>query len=101
VSVDLRLIASGSGCPDHRSLVAQGTSLHNALMGSLKRYTVWLFNKCGESAGIESIIYTDDKLRMARRTYRQAIKEQPDRPIILCDRALVLARSDRSRPRKP
>jgi hypothetical protein len=87
-------------CRGRGSLVAQGMSLHNAIMGGLKRYTIWLFNRCGESAGIESVIFTDDQLRVARRTYRQAIEEKPDRLIMLCDRSTVLARSDRGKAKK-
>jgi len=68
-------------------------------MGGLKRYTIWLFNRCGESAGIERVIFTDDQLRAARRTYPQAIEEQPDRLIMLCDRSTVLARGDEGRQR--
>jgi hypothetical protein len=75
-------------------------SLHNELMGDLKRYTVWLFKRCGESAGIERVIFTDDKLAGARRAYREAIEEQPDRLIMLCDRSTVLARSDRGKKRQ-
>jgi hypothetical protein len=59
--------------------------LHNAFMGDLKRYTVWLFKKCGE----KRVIFTDDGLRVARRNYRIAIEEHPDRLIMLCDRSIV------------
>jgi hypothetical protein len=82
------------------SAVAKGTSLHTVMMGDLKQYTVWLFKSCGESAGIESVIFTHDKLRTARQLYRQAINELPDRLIMLCDRSIVLARSDRRRAKK-
>ena len=77
-------------------LVAQGTTLQNAKMGGLKRSTIRLFKKCGESAGIGGLS-SDDGLCAVRRTYRQAIEEHPDRLIMLCDRSIVLARSDRAR----
>jgi hypothetical protein len=70
------------------------------MMGSLQRYTVWLFKNGGQSGGIERVIATDDELRLARRTYRQAIEEHPDRLIMLCDRSIVLARSDRGRTKQ-
>ena len=64
-------------------------------MSELKRYTVWLFKSDGESAGIGRVIDTSDDLDALRLSYWQAIIHYSDRLIMLCDRAIVLARSDR------
>ena len=39
---------------------------------------------------------SDDRLDHARALYRRAVIKHPGRLIMLCDRAHVLARSDRS-----
>jgi hypothetical protein len=64
-------------------------------MNELKRYTVWLFKTDAESAGIERVIDTSDDLDALRLSYWQAIIQYSDRLIMVCDRAIVLARSDR------
>ena len=64
-------------------------------MSELKRYTVWLFKSDGESAGIDRVIDTSDDLDALRLSYWRAIIQYSDRLIMLCDRAIVLARSDR------
>lgn len=58
-------------------------------------YSIELFRDGGEGAGIESIIVRHDSLATARALYRAAVLNHPDRLIMLCDRARVLARSDR------
>jgi hypothetical protein len=64
-------------------------------MSELKRYTVWLFKTEGERAGIDRVIDTSDDLGALRLSYWQAIIQYSDRLIMVCDRAIVLARSDR------
>jgi hypothetical protein len=61
-------------------------------MGLAGRYRIEL---CGEGAGIAAIIDSDDRLDVARSIYWRAITNHPNRLVMLCDRARVLARSDR------
>ena len=49
----------------------------------------------GPDAGIEGTITSDDDLTTARRLYRLAYAHNPDRVIMLYDRARIPARSDR------
>jgi hypothetical protein len=66
--------------------------------GTLKerRYWIALFNKGGESAGVERELGRHARLDSARTIYRQMVATYPARLVMLCDRARVLARSDRS-----
>lgn len=59
------------------------------------KYTIGLCLPDGFSAGVEGGIASDDDLTTARALYRQAVASNPDRVVLLCDRARVLARSDR------
>jgi len=59
-------------------------------------YTVELCLPDGFSAGVEGVIASEDDLTTARALYRQAVASNPDREVLLCDRARVLARSDRA-----
>jgi hypothetical protein len=59
------------------------------------KYTIELCRPGGESAGIERVFERQDDLAIARNLYRTIAKEYPDRVVMLCDRARVLARSDR------
>jgi hypothetical protein len=52
-----------------------------------------LFRDGGEGSGIEVMIDSDDRLDAARALYEREI--MPGRLVMLCDRARVLARSDR------
>jgi hypothetical protein len=49
----------------------------------------------GPDAAIEGVITSEDDLTKARALYRLAIAHNPDRVILLRDRARILARSDR------
>ena len=60
-----------------------------------KPYSVELFKEGGEGAGQEEIIDRHDNLTVARAIYRGRVSQYPGRLIMLCDRARVLARSDR------
>jgi hypothetical protein len=59
------------------------------------KYTIELCRPGGFHAGIEGTIASEDNLGVARELYRYAIANNPDRVVLLCDRARVLARSDR------
>jgi hypothetical protein len=61
------------------------------------RYTIVLFRDGGEGAGIECVLDNDDHRDAARALYRQAVVQHPGQLVMLCDRAHVLARSDRSK----
>lgn len=58
------------------------------------KYSVELF-KDGEGAGQEEIVDRHDNLTVARAIYRGRVAQYPGRRVMLCDRARVLARSDR------
>ena len=49
----------------------------------------------GEGAGIKKILVRHDSLTVARALYKVAALNCSERLIMLCDRARVLARSDR------
>jgi hypothetical protein len=59
------------------------------------KYTIELCRPGGEGAGIERVFERQDDLIIARNLYLTIAKEYPDRVVMLCDRARVLARSDR------
>ncbi len=58
-----------------------------------------LFRDGGEGAGIEGVLVRHDSLAVARALYKAAALNQADRLIMLCDRARVLAGSDRPETR--
>ena len=59
------------------------------------KYTIELCRPGGPGAGIEGAIASDDDLTTARPLYRRAVESNPDRVVLLADRARILARSDR------
>jgi len=59
------------------------------------KYSIELFHDGGEGAGIEKILVRHDSLNVARALYKAAALNYSERLIMLCDRARVLARSDR------
>jgi hypothetical protein len=61
------------------------------------RYSIVLFRDGGEGSGIEAVLDSDNHRDAARSLYRQAVAQHPNRLVMLCDRARVLARSDRSK----
>ena len=65
-------------------------------MGLAGRYTIELFKIGGEGAGLECVLDSDDRLDTARALYQRALIKYRGRLVMLCDRARVLARSDRS-----
>jgi hypothetical protein len=59
------------------------------------KYSIELFKEGGEGAGQEEIIDRHDNLTVARAIYRGRVSQYPGRLVMLCDRARILARSDR------
>jgi len=59
------------------------------------KYSIELFRDGGEGAGIEKILVRHDSLNVARALYKVAALNCSERLIMLCDRARVLARTDR------
>jgi hypothetical protein len=59
------------------------------------KYTIELCRPGGFGAGIEGVIASEDNLGAARALYKYAVANNADRVVPLCDRARVLARSDR------
>ena len=59
------------------------------------KYSIELFREGGEGAGIETILARHDSLAASRNLYKSAVLTHPNRLVMLCDRARVLARSDR------
>jgi hypothetical protein len=59
------------------------------------KYSIELFREGGEDAGIEAVAARDDRLDVARVLFKMVVEQYPGRLIMLCDRARVLARSDR------
>ena len=49
----------------------------------------------GFAAGVEDVITSDDNLTQANELYWHFVAVNPGRVVLLCDRACVLARSDR------
>jgi hypothetical protein len=59
------------------------------------KYSIELCRSGGEGAGVEAILDRHDDLSIARAIYRGRVEQFPGRLVLLCDRARVLARSDR------
>jgi hypothetical protein len=59
------------------------------------KYSIELFKPDGEGAGLEEILDRHDKLTVARAIYRGRVAQRPGQLVMLCDRARILARSDR------
>ena len=58
-------------------------------MGLAGRYRIEI-----SSEGIVAVVDSDDLLDVARSLYWHAVMNHPNRLVILCDRACVIARSD-------
>jgi hypothetical protein len=61
----------------------------------MTEYTVELFREGGEGAGVEAELFREERLGVARKLYRATCAKYPRRLVMLCDRARMLARSDR------
>jgi hypothetical protein len=57
---------------------------------------VALFNRDGEGAGVERELARELRFEVARSKYIESLARYPSRLVMLCDRATVLARNDRS-----
>jgi hypothetical protein len=58
-------------------------------MGSAGRYRIEI-----SSEGIIAVVDGDDRLDVARSLYWHTVMNHPNRLVMLCDRASVIARSD-------
>jgi hypothetical protein len=63
--------------------------------GTEGKYSVELFKEGGEGAGQEAIVDRHNNLTVAGAIYRGPVSQYPGGLVMLCDRARVLARSDR------
>ena len=59
------------------------------------RYIIELFREGGEHAGVERVLVQHRNLAISRALYRAAVKNNPERLVLLRDNAQILARSDR------
>jgi len=59
------------------------------------RYWVALFNRGGESAGVEREVAREPRLEVARSRYVESVAKYPSRVVLLWDRATVWAGSVR------
>jgi hypothetical protein len=59
------------------------------------KYTIELFRDDGEHAGIERVLVQHHSLATSRALYKAAVKNNPERLVILRDRSRILERSDR------
>ena len=64
------------------------------------RYWIALFKEGGESAGVERELAREHVIDIAQSKYKQSEAMYPNRIVMLCDRATVLARSDRNPARR-
>jgi hypothetical protein len=60
------------------------------------RYWIALFKEGGESAGVDRELAREHWRNIAQSKYKQSAALYPNRIAMLCDRATVLARSDRT-----
>jgi hypothetical protein len=60
------------------------------------KYSVELFKECVEGAGLQEILDRHDNWTIARAIYRGRVSQYLGRLVMLCDRARILARSDRT-----
>jgi hypothetical protein len=58
------------------------------------KYTVELFRDGGEHAGIERVLVQHHSLATSRALYKAAVKNNPERLVILRDWSRILERSD-------
>ena len=63
------------------------------------RYSIELFHVDGEGAGVDQVLARYENLTIARACLRA--NKFPGRLVMLCDRARVLARSDRPETMPP
>ena len=76
-------------------LVLSPTSGRSIVSDTEGKYSVELFKECGEGAGLQEILDRHDNWTVARAIYRGRVSQYPGRLVMLCDRARILASSDR------
>jgi len=59
------------------------------------KYTIELFRDGGERAGIERVLVQHHSLATSRALYKAAVKNNPERLVVLRDGSGILERSDR------
>ena len=64
------------------------------------RYWIALFNEGGVHAGVEQEVARFSRPDVAWSRYKESAARYPSRIVMLCDRATVLARSDRPPARR-
>jgi hypothetical protein len=64
-------------------------------LSTTNRYAVELFREASMGSGIEAVLGRESNLKTAFVLYNLMVAHYPGRLIMLCDRARVLARSDR------
>jgi hypothetical protein len=79
--------------PPPRHFVIERIRAKSPAMGLAGRYTIELFER-DEGSGTEAVIDSDNRLDTAQSLYSRAVMNHPNRLVMLCDRARVLARSD-------
>jgi len=57
------------------------------------KYSIELI-RGGESADIQIVLAREDDLKVAHTLFNVIADKYPDQPIMLCDRARILARTD-------
>jgi hypothetical protein len=57
-------------------------------------FTIELCREGGPDSGVEAVLEAAEDLATARGVYRSWARRRPDRVILLCIRARILARSD-------
>ncbi len=62
------------------------------------RYSIELFREGCEHAGAERVLVRHHNLAISRALYRAAIKNNPERLVMLYDCSRILARSDQPEP---
>jgi hypothetical protein len=65
------------------------------------KYTIELFRDGGERAGVERVLVQHHNLATSRALYKAAVKNNPERLVILCDRSRILERSDQPETAPP
>jgi hypothetical protein len=66
----------------------------------MERYWVALFNEGGECAGVQRELARCSLPEEAHLKYKEYVEAYPNRLVMLCDRATVLARSNRPSMRR-
>jgi hypothetical protein len=66
-----------------------------------RKYTIELFRGGGERASIERVLVQHHNLATSRALYKAAVKNNPERLVILRDSSRILERSDQPETTRP